>query len=74
MTGNSCTTTTTKKTTRGGKRRCTVSLMLEVEALSKQVVSYLQVVVRGWHVTGVLQELGHVRHNGFLLRAFNINI
>lgn len=36
--------------------------------------SHLQMVIRSWHVTGILEELGHVCHDRFLIRIFNINI
>ena len=34
----------------------------------------LHVVLGCWHVSGVLEELGHVGHDGLLIRVPDINI
>lgn len=36
--------------------------------------TYLQMVIRCWHVIGILQKLSYVSHNGLLIWVFNINI
>lgn len=38
------------------------------------LIAHLQVVIWCWHVIGVLQKLGHVRHDRLFIRVANINI